>query len=364
MATLNANPNPVVIDNTTNPPQPNAPGVITYEKEPDEELWERLPGSDWARVRTARGKPSGNHPMSLRPGDQYVAGVYAPLKGPKTVDPVVLTTITVCGILKRGRVSLILPDRNEDTGGTWRFHKLLTGVNTHLVLAEASRTPMRLDSNGIPRLPNPDGVPSKPPSLVAFTQHEVELVALLPGNHYFFLAMVTDERTGNWDVLLTEFDTLKRKLTVQFPRIVVRNDGDDAAFSEADVWFSVRQGSDPTQAIKLDEFHLHFPYLDDWSNTGRPYSVGFAHIGVPASVQPGQEKVYVASWGVEDDPVWDERAGLQDFGRELPLPVGRFETVSNGALTIGCYPRRDLPGGSQATFHYDADVLFSVDYVP
>jgi hypothetical protein len=261
MATLNADPNPVVIDNTTTPPQTSTDdGVITYTKEPDEELWENPPGSGWALVTAANGRRMGSHQIPLmRPGNQYVARIYAPLKGPYSVDPVFLARITVYGILKRGRKPMIR-DVNEETGGTWRFVKLVTAVDTptgvqplatHFVLAEASRTPMRLDSNGIPRLPNPDGAPSKGLSLMPSAQHEVELRPLLPGNHYFFLAMVTDT-TGNWDWFVTEFDTLKRKLTVQFPKITVLNDGDNTEDSEADVWFSVRQGgTDPTQASLL-----------------------------------------------------------------------------------------------------------------
>jgi hypothetical protein len=361
MATLNANPNPVVVDNTTNPPQTSAPGVITYEKKQDEELWELRPGlSNWDLVPGSQGMQLGSHPISLRPGDQYVARVFPALNGPLTPDPKILASITVYGVLKRGRKTLIR-DRTEASGGTWHFDRVITSADTRLVLIGASRTPVSLDGDGIPHLVAPDGGPRMPLPLVPSTDHQVELLPLLPGNRYFLAIMVTDG-IGNWDIHLAEFNTLRRKLTVQFPKIVVFNDGDDNAFGEGDIWFRVSQGSNQINgATMLDEFHLSLPYMDDWSKTGKPYSVGFAHVGAPASVQPGQENVFAASWGVEEDGVTepDERAGSV-FGRRLPLPSGRFqETLSNGSLTLDCRP---VTQGS--TFHYGADVLFSVDYVP
>jgi hypothetical protein len=163
---------------------------------------------------------------------------------------------------------------------------------------------------------------------------------LVPGHHYFFTAMVIDA-AGNWEVMQREFDTLKRKLIVQFPKIVVFNDGDDMDYGGGEFWFRVAAGSSRANLLSLEEFHLPTMDIDDWSKTGRPYTVGFAYVEPePQTVAPKRTGIWVASWAIEHDGIGEanEAAGLLE-GQELFLPVGPSEVVTNQSFMMDCPAR-------------------------
>ena len=219
----------------------------------------------------------------------------------------------------------------------------------------ASRTPPATGGLGPPIIQKPDGGPATPPGVG--TNHVTELRPLVPGNHYFFTAVVADAG-GEWDMLNDQFDTLRRQLTVEFPTVHVMNDGDPSGHGEGEFWFRVFSGT-VTQPTVIQEFHLPTQDIDDWGETDRPYSVGFAHIGMPEAVVPGQETVLVSSWGIEHDGILesDEGAGGQAL---LPLPAGRLvEAVTNSTLRMDCPVTT-----TDDDFHYAVDVKWSVAYVP
>src|SRR5262245_35476722 len=165
--------------------------------------------------------------------------------------------------------------------------------------------------------------------------------------------MVTD-RGGNWQVLQREFYTLKRQLTVQFPQLHIYNDSDDGSEGEAQFWFRIShdRGGQPGPLIQA----FHFPETEIYSNTDLP--IGFAHLGVPETVTPGEERVWVVSWGIDDDsPDADEGAGSRP-GMTLDLPVGRSETVTNRTVVMDC-----PPSTTESDFYYGVEIIYSVAYV-
>jgi hypothetical protein len=188
----------------------------------------------------------------------------------------------------------------------------------------------------------------------------VEIGPLFPGNHYFAVTLVTD-RLGNWEVVQAAFTALRRKLTVEFPTVHIYNDGDGGGYGEAGFWFRLYSGARNSPIlIQQPDFHLPTQDVDDWNETDRPYPVGFAHVGQPQVVPPGESRVAVASWGVEDDGAFDsDEAAAGD--QAIPLPQGRFAESVVSPLTF----TMDCPVSSTGDdFRYGVDVRWSVTYVP
>jgi hypothetical protein len=357
---LNADVNPILFDTSNG--SSNGPSKVTYQKESFQELWARPPGSGWVRkdleiasLEGTKARVHGDFNVSLTPGQSYEVGIYAGGSGPDTPDPTALASLTIWGLFKQGRRQLIVEDGGV-TGGTWHTRQLTTNVPTRIMWIGASRTAHEVIDE-IPHLVDPDGGPTLP-LLTSATNHKVEINPLLPGNHYFFAAVLTDG-AGGWDLATDEFNTRRRKLTVQFPTVHIHNDGDPATYGEGEFWFRVSEGRAFGYSV-LQEFHLPTQDIDDWGETDRPYAVGFAHVGLPQSVAAGQERVFVTSWGTEHDGIFDfdEGAGFRDT--TLPLPVGDGkETAINQFLNVDCPP--STVGDD---FHYSVDVIWSVEYVP
>jgi hypothetical protein len=125
---------------------------------------------------------------------------------------------------------------------------------------------------------------------------------------------------------------------------------------EGEFWFSVLEGDQVSQ-----EFHIPTSDIDDWNETDRPYSLGYAHLGSLKKIEKGQESVLVRSWGVEHDGFMesDEAAGLLT-GVSIPIPSGSLvETVINSPFFLDC------PVATTGDdFHYGVDIRYSVEYLP
>jgi hypothetical protein len=232
---------------------------------------------------------------------------------------------------------------------------MATNVPTNIVMIGVSRDGPELDGNGFPVFKRAEGSPTA--QLTNTTIHKVEIIPLLPGNDYYFAAVVADAR-GNWELLQHQFRTYRRKITVEFPTIHVYNDGDYATKGEVAFWFRVYTGSDfRTKDIRV--FYLPEQDIDDWNETSRPYPVGFVHLGSLEITQPETEKIGVSSWAEEDDFLGKDGAGFV-IGEWLPLPSGRyFENTSNNMLRLDC-----LPSTAGSALHYGVDVRWSVEYQP
>ncbi len=357
MTNVSATINPIVVDKNKGTTDIT---TIKYEKEEREDIWERMSGSNWTwvdpfkRVQRADADVKGDYVWTLKPGQVYEVGIFMQGHGPLTTDPVRRSYVKVFCVWKEPEIRKLITDENRDFGGTWYWHQIHTNVPTEIIAIGVSRTKPVTDSNGMPHLNSPVGAPTAP--LTVTNDHKVEINPLLPGNQHFFLVLVTDDK-GNWDFRQDEFTTLRRKLTVEFPTVHIFNDGDPFNTGEGEFWFRVYFGS-PRLPNMIKEFNLPTQDIDDWNKTSRPYSVGFAHVGLPEVVNPGQETVWVGSSGKEHDGIFevDELARSRD--PSLGLPVGRFaETVTNKTFTMDCI------NVNNTDFHYGADVRFSVEYV-
>jgi hypothetical protein len=372
MSEIEANPSLIIVDNTITPPQTSGNTKISYEKDYLEEVWERKPGEGWERVNVHLATGKGDeaeyrgtflNPITLRPGESYTLGIFAHTQGPLSTDPLPQVTVTVWAVLKEPEARPLIGDDSGGGGGTWYHHTVVTTVPTNVVLVGASRRPAMIDSQGIPHLVEPEGQVTSPLSTAQV--HSLDLVPLISGHHYFFTLMVTD-RGGNWQVLHREFTTLKRQLTVQFPRIFIYNDSDPNSEGEAQFWFRISHDRGGWPGALIQEFHLPQTSIDDkWPDKEKPppvppseHPLGFAHLGTPETVTPGEERVWVGSWAGDDDaPEPDEGAGNLP-GMTLHLPVGRSETVTNRTVVMDC-----PPSTMDSNFHYGVEIIYSVAYV-
>ena len=363
MSSLQTTVNPIVIDNLATPPEINGQSMITYNKESTEELWEIQPGSSWSQINvhtlTGLGDEadrSGSYPITLTAGQIYRAGLFDQDHGPLSTDPILRADLTVMAVLKGPEVRQLIVQEDQNTGGTWHRHAVTTNVPTSIAVVGASRTPSAFDPDGIPSLVDPDGGPASPPTIT--TSHILDLLPLVPGNHYFFTIMVVDA-LGNWEIRTSEFDTLKRKLTVKFPRIHIFNDGDGGGYGEGEFWFRVSAGNDGQAMHALEDFHLPEMDIDDWSETDRTYPVGFAYAElVPQSIPPDRPHVWISSWAMEHDGLDPDEGAGNLKGIKLALPAGPLEKVTNSTFLM------DGPTTTTGDdFHYGVDVNFSVEYL-
>jgi hypothetical protein len=358
MAHIDASNSPIVVDRETDNKGKTS---IKYLKERFEAIWERSTTFGWTEVnifvRTGRGdeaETTGDYEVTLRPGEFYEAGVFEDGHGPLSTDPIRLAFIKVYCLWKKPEVRHFITDQNRSTGGTWHFHQVHTNVPTDIVTIGATRTAPFVDAAGIPHIKGADGGPTVP--LMTSNNHLVEINPLYAGNRYFFVVVVTDN-FGNWEAYQEEFTTLRRKITVEFPTIHIFNDGDPGSHGEGEFWFRVQKGPF-NQPEVIQDFHLPEQDIDDWSETDRPYSVGFAHLGAFEIVEPRKESVGVISWGVEHDGFLEADEGASSLGVFLPIPAGRFvENVNNSTLKMDC------PVSTTGDdFHYGVDVRWSVEY--
>jgi hypothetical protein len=366
MATLKADANPIVVDNDAG--QINGVTTVGYQKDSDNVLWIQSPGKGWDApnllLLTQGGSPDfktdGHFDVTLTPGDIFDIAIFERDQRPiddQIVQTRALAFLKIFCLWKSPRVTTLLTDENSSSGGTWHTHQLHTNTSTSIVQIGASRVGPVLDGNGIPQLASPDGGLVTPFDFS--NNHIVTVQPLLAGNHYFFVAVLADLH-GNWQAITREFDTLRRQFTVQFPTIHIFNDGDSWGHGEGEFWFRVMSGTTPTQPSVIQDFHLPTMDIDDWSETDRPYSVGFAHVGLPETVHDGEQNVWVDSWSVEHDGIFESDEGAQARAALLVMPAGPIvEMVPNAGFLLDCPTSTD---GDD--YHYGVDIVWSVDYVP
>jgi hypothetical protein len=357
MATLSAAPDLIVVDKSTGSSTGNA--EISYSKDTNfDDLWERTGTGPWTfinvHVRTGRGDEadgSGHYPVTLSPGQIYQLAVFQKDHGPSNTDPIMVKTLLVFCVWKKPTGVPLITDQNRDTGGTWHFHQIHTGIPTSLVTLGVSQVKPTTDANGIPHFANTEGMSMTPPGFT--TDHQHEITPLLPGHHYFFVALVTDT-LGNWDFKVEEFDTKQRTVSVKFTQMIIYDDGDDLNTGEGEFWFDIYDAK-----VLAKSFHQNTMAIDDWSGTGRPYAISFGpHVIGPKRVDLGKEWIGVSSHAVEHDGLFevDDKAATLLGPRQLPIPHGRFnEAVTNKVLFVDCQP-------TSGSLHYSVKTEFSVNY--
>ncbi len=82
--------------------------------------------------------------------------------------------------------------------------------------------------------------------------HDVEITPLVPGTAHVALTLLIAE-TGAWQMIVDDFKTKRRKVTVQFKKFKVLNDGDEDPWGEGDeaeIWFRAYNGSEKVNEFK------------------------------------------------------------------------------------------------------------------
>jgi hypothetical protein len=364
MASLTASDNPIAVDLNQ---ATEGPSTVTYAKHASDELWRRHGGSSsWEFIpdpavlpgfKAEPGNPpeaAGSFVMTLKPGAVWEFGIFEQDHGPDQ-DPTRLAHLVLFAIANRPKDDLI---ESEDwtTGGTWHSHFFTTKRPTHAVVHTASLDPPTMAA-GFPISGEPDGT-TPGGSYTLDTDHNFSSKQLLAGRDHTFLVVVIDAN-GHWDFRATSFTTKRRKITVQFETLHVFNDSDENTVGDdAEFTFGVSfWNDDPTKRDLVEAFTRPGSDIDDWSETDRPYKLGYAHVGQFEAVQEGQRFVFVWSKGDEDDseffmPDTDwarSRATILDF------PSGQGENVSNEQFQLDC------PAG-KGDLHYGVDIVWSVEY--
>lgn len=375
MATsLTAAPNPVLVDLGQN----GQSTQITFEKNPSEEIWFRI-SSLWRR----QPDPSATTPEALvalrsrgtftspqiRPGSIYRVGIFPAGWNPN--DPGVesrmsLAAIDVFSLLKKPiDTDLLLPDSNEDIGGTYYWAYLRTKVPTFMHMTISRRPPT----------PNADGMLTYDPTneivgtaLAAPTltqDGEMEVTSILPGNFYWVTVRVSDAK-GNWQFWkkgnqlepFKPFITLQRRTTVQIKELIVGNDGDPNDTGAAAFNFDIMEGPNSLPlkgwtAVKTFRYENH--NISDGMHYNLP---NFVKVLGPAPVSPDKRFVSVSLRGIEFDGWFEsnEAASNEFIGETLQMPDGRGnESVVNREYYIYTKYFTD-------DFNFHVKVIYSVEY--
>lgn len=317
------------------------------------ELWANPPNGPWTLIAyiysPTASDPDGALQITLKPGQVYELGVYYAGFGPNTPEPRLYEKLDILATL--GPAELI-EATDVAFGGTWvtlETHTPPFETRAYGVVYGQPPPPMFQllgASGGI-------GVGSVQPKKF----HKLFFVPLVPGQQYYWDLLVVD-KMGRWQRVQDSFITLGRKVTVEFPTVHIYNDGDESTKGAAKFSIEVMAGSAGNPKTILKQFKTPEMEIDDWGETDRPYSLGYAYIEYDsAPVPPDRTQIMVRSQGhEEDDPFGEDIAGSNLNGVPLSLPVGLSENVV-GTLTIDCRPQN--PGSS---FHYGLDVKYSATY--
>ena len=287
-ASLEALPDPVVID--TENGQMTGVTKVKYSKESSYIIWHRWKPGDWTRKKISVSDASDPANVrgefdspDLEPGDVYEVALWDkgadPNRLPTNVDrpPQPQAVIAVFALRKRPEQRPLLRDQNMRTGGTYREHDVFTNAPVRAWMAVSTSAP-QADANGIYTFSQTDASTFEPEN----ESFNLQLFDLLPGTHYNELVRLTD-RFGNWQFLLNEFITLKRRVRVKPTEIFVHDDSDPNSTGEGVFRCILQTGKGDDQSA--------------WRNRGTT-SVANGDFGddaalpeVPAEIEIGPEPV-------------------------------------------------------------------------
>ncbi|MGN6030241.1 MAG: hypothetical protein ACTHQE_01120 [Thermomicrobiales bacterium] len=336
MATkVTAQPRKVLID--TQHGATSGVSNITYEKDPDEELWLAYPGDPWDRpnlfqmIGTADADERGRFNVSVKPGELFQAGIFRKDWGPLSAEPDLIARVPVVGMELDPVPDAIITSMTEEHGGTFVNVSLDTAVPTRLLLAAVSRQePVENDAHVL-TMTKVEGtyerndISPQPLTLEEPFQdsHMFQLKGLIPGRDYYAGVIVLDG-SGRWDQRYIAFTLMQRKLTVKIDNLHVNDDGDGETVGEAQFWIRVQYPSDADGNHILQDFYRPTSNI----NSGDNYPLGFVHLGAPQVAGDDETGFWVHTWGSEDDG-WkgDEHAASSAHLNMIEFPVGWDEQV-------------------------------------
>lgn len=238
-ASLRAVPEVLVLDEAT----PTKSTTVYYQRPfTFERIWERVAGRSWNEVdldRRATGNPGWELAGSfaspaIAAGERYEVVIHADDPNESLLSDVPPPAAWCTGIGARAELH---QDSRFRCGGTWIGAATYPSRRVELTVEVGQRAPLAL----------PDGHSEfDPPVRMHRSLHadvtELDLTLqdlwISPGTTYWMLVRAVDEH-GQWDELLGELTTLRRRVVVSGRQLVVHNDGDPGGTGECSFLLSL-----------------------------------------------------------------------------------------------------------------------------
>jgi hypothetical protein len=249
---LTASPNPLFATTATQ----SLSTTVKYEAPQPISLWRRVNAGTWTQENLIDTATSAQEAAELeKRGKRTTPGLTAG----KFVEYGVLTEnidpngpgfsmgrfqahLLIDVLLTPTTLVAANPDDGLVPGGTYVRKQVHTSVKTRLRFT-VGREPAMTLPNGFPFLPN---ALTEAISGTAQLLHAVEAGPLVAGTPHFALTLLIAE-SGEWQAIKENFKTKRRKVTVQFKKFKVLNDGDEDPWGEGDevkISFRVYNGED------------------------------------------------------------------------------------------------------------------------
>jgi len=226
-------------------------------------LWRRINGATWTKENLIEGATSATQAAELekrgkRTTPDLKAGEFVEygIVAEPSLDPNAagfrlarfLAYVLIDVLLTPTTLVAAGPDTGLFPGGTFVRKRVATASRTRLRMEVGREPPLVAGPNGFLRLPNP--IAERTSGFA--TLHDVEADPLVPGTSHIALTLLISE-TGAWQVVSEDFKTKRRKVTVQFKKFKVLNDGDEDPWGqgdEAEIWFRAYKGSERVKEFK------------------------------------------------------------------------------------------------------------------
>jgi hypothetical protein len=386
MSSIVALPGSVMID--VDEGELTGPVMIHYKAQFFSEpiIWQRIVGEDWERIENLADRlmliPTGNPDdegvfiRHLRPGDIYEVLLHHDENADPNVavdDPSPDARATAMGLRKGPEATgLVVNEEFGPNGTSFEWH--LETAETTFACLDVSANPPITDIEGVQFFPEVVDTVSSGLS----TSHDLEVAspALLPGNPFHALLRVVDQ-DGNWQIRHEQFETKRRRVTVQLRELHIVNDGapgnNTASFRiwvlqgtklraqcvlpEREISDSPSPGSESQEFIQLGPncpppVVLGPEVVTDDNNLVSILTRGVASVTVGSDNVSGNFLPTAPSARAEPD----DFSGYM-FGRGFNFPIGRArEKVENRRFVVRANPLTDHE------FVYDVEARISVDY--
>lgn len=237
--------------------------IVKYDATQSIILWRRLNGATWTRENLIEDATSAAQAAELekrgkRTTPNLKAGEFVEygIVAEQSLDPNAagfslgrfLAYVLIDVLLLPSTLVAANPDSGLFPGGTFVRKRVETSVKTRFRMQVGREAPLAAGPNGFLSLPNPLG--ERTSSLA--TLHDVEVAPLVPGSAHVALTLLIAE-TGAWQIVVEDFKTKRRKVTIQFKKFKVLNDGDEDPWGEGDeaeIWFRAYKGSERVNEFK------------------------------------------------------------------------------------------------------------------
>jgi hypothetical protein len=368
MAKLTAGPQSVFIDVEAGETHDTA--TISYIKEPDDMLWERLDFDAWIPRDINTSSPTdprhrqGDFPTQpIGPGNFYEAIVLnADYDANQSIEPAT-ARVGVAGLREQPEEREFIKDTKEIEGGTWAARDAVCDRPVIAVL-QVSSTPPYHGANGYAVFDTDDLVGNVYRDFG--TTHNLEVRGLLPGNTYHELFRVSDGY-GNWELRERTLTTLRRVFTVRLVEIDVHDDGDDLSDGEGSFTIELAtapEGPDPTgQDVPWKGSGTRITYHNSKFTTGQHlFPTGYEATFGPYAAAADSRAIGVLAEGTEteDGSPFLDGEDITGLGKlKLELRDGRNREVIKHGPRKGVYAP-DVVGD----FRFTAFVTYAVEYVP